>query len=373
MALPAPLSTAERIRVLVVDDSLVIRGLVVRWLDGESDIEVVGKAVNGEEAIERARTLKPHVIILDVEMPVMDGITALPRIHAAAPFARIVMASTLTRQGAAVTIRALSLGAADYIAKPDAGQIAGAEDYRRELLVKIRGLGSSARRTASAVAPRRSGQLPTSVTPFPRKDVILGNKTLKAKPEALFIGASTGGPAALGAVVASLVGKVTVPVFITQHMPAMFTAILAEHMAKATGAKVVEAKDGMAAEAGTFYIAPGDFHMTVQRRAGRVFIVLDQSPPENFCRPAVDPLFRSAAAVYGERAFGVVLTGMGHDGREGARALAGKGGLILAQDEATSVVWGMPGAVATAGLACAIKPIADIGPTILNVLRGVNP
>jgi two-component system, chemotaxis family, protein-glutamate methylesterase/glutaminase len=374
---------------MVVDDSAVIRGLVSRWVEAERDLELVGVAVNGRDGVEKAAKLLPHVVVLDIEMPVMDGIAALPQILKAAPGCRVVMASTLTQRGAEVTIKALSLGAADYVAKPDASKLAAAADYKRDLFAKIRALGARAARLAAATTPSAPAQAMGSsaaVRPLAARSqgsgpalsaraagVTLRPALLKARPDAVFIGSSTGGPEALKHVIEALAGKVQVPVFITQHMPAMFTRMLAEHLCKQTGASVVEASEGMMARPGVFHIAPGDWHMGLTRSAGVVRIALSQAPPENFCRPAVDPMFRAAAELYGDRALAVILTGMGHDGREGARVLTGKGALLIAQDEASSVVWGMPGAVAEAGLCSAIKPVGAIGPAILDVLRGVAP
>jgi two-component system chemotaxis response regulator CheB len=312
-------------------------------------------------------------------MPVMDGIAALPQILKAASGCRVVMASTLTQRGAEVTIKALSLGAADYVAKPDASRLAAAADYKRDLFAKIRALGARAARLAAQqpAGPvlSRTGQPVAPIQPpaLRQSAARLKPVSMRMRPEALFIGSSTGGPEALRTVIAALSGKVQVPVFITQHMPAMFTKMLAEHLTKQTGARVIEATDGMVAQPGTFHIAPGDWHMTVARSGTLVSVRLNQGPQENYCRPAVDPMLRSAAEVYGERALAVMLTGMGHDGREGARALTAKGAMLIAQDEATSVVWGMPGAVAEAGLCSAIKPVGDIGPAILDILRGVAP
>lgn len=391
---PAAPGATPRIKVMVVDDSAVIRGLVSRWVEAEHDLEMAGVAVNGQVAIEAAARLKPHVVVLDIEMPVMDGIAALPQILKAAPACRVVMASTLTQRGAEVTIKALSLGAADYVAKPDAGKLAAAADYKRDLFAKIRALGARAARQAAGAAPAPvpspvgpgrtavpgpaplASGAPGAARPTSLRTAgpLLRPVGVRVRPEAVFIGSSTGGPEALKIVIQSLGDQVRVPVFITQHMPAMFTKMLAEHLCKQTRATVVEATDGMQARAGVFHIAPGDFHMTLARGVGGGVVVrLDQNPPENFCRPAVDPLFRSAAEIYGDRALAVVLTGMGHDGREGARVLTRKGAQLIAQDEASSVVWGMPGAVAEAGLCSAIKPLGQIGPAILDVLRGVAP
>jgi two-component system chemotaxis response regulator CheB len=359
--------------VLVVDDSAVIRGLVSRWLSGEADIEVVGAAINGKDGVDQAEKFKPDLVILDIEMPVMDGVTALPAIRKAAPNARVIMASTLSQRGAEVTIKALAAGASDYIPKPDAGQLAGAADYKRELLAKIRVLGA---RTGAAAKPN-----------YAYGTALLGSADARAAapaapalravshrliPEAIFIGSSTGGPEALREIIEGLAGKLNVPVFITQHMPPMFTKILADHLTKQTKASVVEASDGLQAQPGIFYIAPGDRHMIINKKLGVTRINLSDAPPENFCRPAVDPMFRSAAETYGEKALAVVLTGMGQDGLHGAKPLVTAGAQLIAQDEETSVVWGMPGAIARAGLATACKPIQQIAPAILNIMRGVS-
>jgi two-component system chemotaxis response regulator CheB len=334
---------------------------------------VVGAAVNGKDGVDHAEKFKPDLIILDIEMPVMDGVTALPAIRKIAPNARVIMASTLTQRGAEVTIKALAAGASDYIPKPDASQLAGAADYKRDLLAKVRSLGARAVSAANLSQIYSAASLVSSgarakVPPGPTLRAV----TQKLVPEAIFIGSSTGGPEALSEVIEGLAGKLRVPVFITQHMPPLFTKILADHLSKQTKASVVEASDGLQAQPGVFYIAPGDRHLTVSRHLNVTRINLSDAPPENFCRPAVDPMFRSAAETFGEKALAVILTGMGQDGLLGAKPLVTKGAQLIAQDEETSVVWGMPGAVARAGLATACKPIQEIAPAILNVMRGVS-
>jgi two-component system, chemotaxis family, protein-glutamate methylesterase/glutaminase len=371
-------NAAHRVKVMIIDDSAIIRGLVSRWISAESDFEMVGVGVNGRDGVNRVTSLNPDVIILDIEMPEMDGITALPLLLKAVPGVKIIMASTLTKAGAEVTIKALTLGAADYIPKPDAGKIAGAEEYKRDLFSKLRAFGQRRpRRAPFAPIPSNSNVIAPISRPLGgiinnNNNVRLRNDTTKLRPEALFIGSSTGGPEALRTLVGGLAGKVNVPVFLTQHMPVLFTKILAEHLSKQTGAKVIEAEHNMVAVPGVFYIAPGGKHMVVSRSAGVVRTLLNEDPPENFCRPAVDPLFRSAALVYGDRAMGVILTGMGHDGRDGAKHMVEKKSHILVQDEATSVVWGMPGAAAQAGVASQMKPLEEIPTTIINILRGVT-
>lgn len=370
LAKPHPIETHQRVKVMLIDDSAIIRGLVSRWIGEQPDLDFVGYGINGRDGLNRIVALKPDVVILDIEMPEMDGLTALPLLLKAVPGVKVIMASTLSKAGAEVTIKALTLGATDYIPKPDAGKIAGAEEYKRDLFAKLRALGPKRiSRPASAPLPNmasRNAPLNQST------GVNLRNDITRIRPEALFIGSSTGGPEALRTVVQGLAGKVNVPVFITQHMPVLFTKILAEHLSKQTGAKVIEAEHNMLAAPGVFHIAPGGRHMIVTRTAGGTRIQLNDDPPENFCRPAVDPLFRSAAQVFGERAMGVILTGMGHDGRDGAKLMVQNKSHIVAQDEGTSVVWGMPGAVAQAGLASQIKPIEQIAPTIINILRGAN-
>lgn len=377
MSFGAPVTNAakdgRKIKVMIIDDSAIIRGLVTRWIGTEPDLELVGVGVNGLDGVSRATKLSPDVIILDIEMPQMDGITALPLLLKAVPNVKVIMASTLTTGGAQITIKALSLGATDYIAKPDAGNITGAEEYKRDLFSKLRAFGL--RKTPHSYSSTAASAQPRSAPDLPRQTggpITLRPQNSRGRPDALFIGSSTGGPEALRVVVQGLAGKINVPIYMTQHMPVLFTKILAEHLTKQTGAKVIEATHNMTPTPGVFHLAPGGMHMVLSKSsAGAVRILLNEDPPENFCRPAVDPLFRSAAAVYGEKALAVVLTGMGHDGRDGAKILAEKNCTIIAQDEASSVVWGMPGAIASSGLATLIKPINEIAPAIINILRGV--
>lgn len=375
-ALTANAANSRPIKVMIIDDSAIIRGLVSRWISEQADFDYVGGGINGRDGLMRAPKFDPDIIILDIEMPEMDGLTALPQLLAAVPGVKVIMASTLTKSGAEVTIKALTLGAADYIPKPDAGRIAGAEEYKQELFAKLRGLG----RKKPTYKPNGMQPRPVLVGGTAPRPPVLDNRPCELRPvnlrnriEALFIGSSTGGPEALRQVVQGLAGQVKVPIFLTQHMPVLFTKILADHLAKQCNAKVVEAEHNMIPVPGQFHLAPGGKHMVVARTSSGVRIHLNDDPPENFCKPAVDPLFRSAAQVYGDHILAVVLTGMGHDGREGGRKIIERGANIIVQDEATSVVWGMPGSVATAGLACAIKPINEIAPSILKILRGVAP
>lgn len=363
---PAGKST-QAVRVLVVDDSAVIRGLISRWLEEDPGITVAGSAVNGRHAVTIAQEKPFDVAILDIEMPEMDGLTALPLLVKAQPGLKVLMASTLTRRNAEISLKAMSLGAADYVPKPETMRDGKSPaEFRTELIEKVKALGTpAASKRAPGIVPRTATRTLASAAP--------AKITLRApsavKPQVIAIGSSTGGPQALFEVVKVLAPALDLPVVITQHMPAAFTAILAEHIRKASGLACAEGKTGDVLKPRQVYVAPGGQHMLVERRNGQPTIVLSDAPPENYCKPAVDPMFRSLAAAYGSGVLGIILTGMGQDGREGGRAIVGAGGTILAQDEATSVVWGMPGAVAQAGLCSAVVPLAQIVPEVLKLTR----
>jgi two-component system chemotaxis response regulator CheB len=360
----------DRIRVMVVDDALVVRGLIARWVDAEPDMRVVASLRGGREAIEQVVCSRPDVVILDVTMPDIDGITALPRLLEKKRDLVVLMASTLTRRNAEVSLQALSLGAADYIPKPENNrELAGAAHFRRELIDKIRALGSPRRQRFSpaSIARRaaRDGVRAGAVhldTPGSTESARFALRPFSsATPRVLLAGASTGGPQALNTIVGAL-GTIIeqVPVLITQHMPPAFTTILAEHLDRASGRSTVEATDGEPIRPGRVYVARGGRHMRVERRDAAPVIALDDGPPINFCKPAVDPLFSSAAQMWGASVLGLVLTGMGSDGTRGAAEIVAAGGSVIAQDEASSVVWGMPGSVANAGLASAVLSLDAI-------------
>ncbi|WP_439576509.1 protein-glutamate methylesterase/protein-glutamine glutaminase [Elioraea sp.] len=361
----APRATAceERIRAIVCDDSAVIRGLLVRLLEADPAIVVVGTASNGRDVLALQARARPDVVVLDIEMPVMDGLTALPALLKADPAVQVVMASTLTTRGADITMQALRLGAADYVPKPTAvGGIAAGEGFRRDLVEKVRALGHAAqrRRGTARAAPLPVPRAPAPLSPVaPRRTV----------PELIAVGASTGGPQALFRVMKELGAGFHLPVLITQHMPATFIPILAEHISRIGALPCAEARDGERIVPGRAYLAPGDHHMLVAGDRHAPVVSLSAAPPENFCRPAVDPMLRSAAAVMGRHVLAVILTGMGHDGLEGGRAVAAAGGAVIAQDEASSVVWGMPGAVVQAGIASVIVPIDAVAREIASLAR----
>lgn len=349
------------IRVLVVDDSVVIRRLLTTIIEEDPELEVAGIAQNGRIALQRIDQLDPDIVTLDVEMPELDGLGTLKEVRPKHPKLPVVMFSTLTARGASATLDALSLGASDYVTKPaNVGSVTVAmERVREELIPKLKALA------AAKVAPSAGAAPPTP--PPPRRVEATGRVDLLA------IGSSTGGPNALAEVIQHLPGDLAVPVVITQHMPPVFTAFLAERLDQHSTLTVVEAQPGMALERGHVYIAPGDFHMTLRRKALDVVIETNQGPEVQFCRPSVDVMFQSAADVYAGNVLAVVLTGMGHDGRDGCQVLRDRGAHVIVQDEATSVVWGMPGAVATAGLADAVLPLPGIASAIsAHVLRGAR-
>jgi two-component system chemotaxis response regulator CheB len=370
-------SISRRIRVMIVDDAVVVRGLFSRWVEAEADLELVASLRTGREAVNQIERAEPDVVVLDVDMPELDGIAALPLLLEKKHDLVVIMASTLTRRNAEISLRALSLGATDYIPKPESNrEVTGSPIFRRDLLEKIRQLGLRAKRLriaqpaarlpAGAAPPLQPGQKPAAAAP------VLALRPMPATPpRVLLIGASTGGPQALNAVIARIGGVIErAPVLITQHMPPTFTVILAEHLARIAKCPVREARDGEEINAATTYIAPGGKHMKVTRRDGIAVIALDDGPLVNFCKPAVDPLFASAAQVWGYKVMALVLTGMGSDGLNGARAVVAAGGHVMAQDEASSVVWGMPGQVAQAGLCSAVLPLKEIPARLTRLFAG---
>ena len=362
-AVLAPDKIADKINVLVVDDSLVIRGTIARLLSMAPEIAVAGTVQNGKAAVDRVAKGGIDVVVLDIEMPVMDGISALPLLLAADRDLVVIMASTLTTRNAEISLQALNLGAADYVPKPSsASEIYSTEDFRRDLLEKVIALGAKRLR-------RRLGRQPKSLGPAPARTSPTLAPVGRVRPRVLAIGSSTGGPNALAKLFSSL-KPLGIPVVITQHMPAAFTAILAKHLAKETGWNVSEAVDGEFLSPDRVLVAPGDQHLLLKSSGSGVQVKLDQSAKENYCRPAVDPMLRSLVAAYGAGVLAVVLTGMGQDGMLGATGVIAAGGSVIAQDEATSVVWGMPGAVTRAGAACAVLPLSVIAPQITQIVRG---
>jgi two-component system chemotaxis response regulator CheB len=364
------------LRVMIVDDSVVIRGMIARWIEAEPGLQVAASLRNGRDAVDQLERINPDVAVLDIEMPELDGISALPLLLAKRRDLVVIMASTLTRRNAEVSLKALSLGAADYVPKPESAREAGTvEEFRRDLMQKIRQLGKAKRRMAPLSRPgsltpspplrtaeRAASHAPHAFTLRPFSHVL---------PKALVIGASTGGPQALMTLVAKI-GPVIdrFPVLITQHMPATFTTILAEHLARTSGRPAREGVHGEPVKQGCIYLAPGGYHMTVTSQGAGATISIDNGPPVNFCKPAVDPLFASAAQFWQAATFGLVLTGMGADGAQGGKAIVAAGGSVIAQDEASSVVWGMPGAAAQAGICSSVLPLDQIAPKLVRLFSG---
>ncbi len=354
-------------RVMLVDDSAVIRGLLARTLGADPEVEIVASVRDGQAAVLRVARHDIDVVVLDIEMPVMDGLTALPKLLAASPGVKIVMASTMTRRNAEISLKCLASGAHDYIPKPTSGgELTRAADFKRDLLEKVKALGAAKRGRPAQRAPSPD---PTVVSQTPAGPIAL-RQSRPVPPNAIGVGSSTGGPQALFTLLSDIAPTLRVPVLISQHMPATFTTILAEHIGRLSGCPCHEGKDGEAVQRGHIYIAPGNYHMTVEASGGEKVIHLNQDPPENYCRPSVDPMLRSMAIAYGPSLLTIILTGMGHDGLRGCESAAAAGGAIIAQDEKTSVVWGMPGAAANAGLCTSILPLPDIGPYVLGLQAG---
>jgi two-component system chemotaxis response regulator CheB len=340
-----------RLRVMLCDDSVAARGALARVLQSDPEIEVVARVGDGRQALAALDAApaasRAEVVLLDLEMPVMDGMTALPLILRREPRPIVIVASALTQRGASATMEALRAGASDYLPKPGAAG-GGLVDpvFRAELIAKVKGWARMGQRKAARPAP----------APRVARPVAAG-----ARPRLVCVGSSTGGPQALAAFIRRLPRQFPVPMLIVQHMPAGFTAMLARHLDSLGGPRVAEAAGGEALKPGHVLLAPGDRHLLVRAEGEGLVTQLSDAPPENFCRPAVDPTLRSIVAALGGRAQAVILTGMGHDGLAGCKALAAAGGIVWAQDEASSVVWGMPGAVAKAGLAAELAPPEALG------------
>ncbi len=351
----------KRVRVLVVDDSVVIRRLVTEALATDPQIEVVGIAANGRIALEKIALLKPDAVTMDIEMPEMNGIEAVRALRRTNPRLPVVMFSTLTERGASATLDALAAGASDYVTKPsNVGSFAESQhNIREQLIPRLKAL--TGMRRAVVAAPPSPPRTPTARRPRTGPFGVLA------------IGCSTGGPDALATVLPALPADLAVPVVVVQHMPPVFTRLLAARLDGQSAVTVAEAVHGEPLVPGRVLIAPGGSHLVVRRVGATVVAELSDDPPENFCRPAVDVLFRSVSAVYGDRALTAVLTGMGRDGEKGATVIREGGGEVVVQDDATSVVWGMPGAVAAAGQADRILPLPQIGLHLAAALARSQP
>ena len=344
----------RRIRVMIVDDSPVVRGLTRRWLSAETGIELARVCADGEQAVREISCCRPDVVLLDIDMPRLDGLATLPLLRQAAPDARIIIASRLIGPGATAAVRALQLGAADCFAKPPATEFGAADDYRRDLIAKIFALGSAQRTPTQAQAPLSLRSPPLT----------------RAKPSALVVAASTGGPQALQSFLAPIARRISAPILIVQHMPERLIPIFAERLTAAFGKPCRLPEDGEDLISGSVFIAPGDRCMRISRCGGGMIVRLDRVDLASGCGRAADLLFESAAAACGSRLLGVVLTGMGEDSKNGCARIVASGGRVAVQDEASSVVWGMAGSVAQAGYAEAVRPLAELSSLTLNLMNG---
>lgn len=344
-------------RVFIVDDSAVVRSLLRSAILSDSALELAGTAADGASALGMVDSLHPDLILLDVEMPVLDGLATLRRLRGSGNRTPVIMCSSLTQRGARVTIEALASGASDYVAKPEVASGSNTQSFVQELLRKTKAL------MLPPIVPLPAGE---STRP----------QTISAIPSIVVIGASTGGPAALHALLPTFPANFPLPILVVQHMPELFTQMLAERLARSCSLPVAEAGEGDVVSPGRIWLARGNWHLEVVRTtcpAEPAALHLAQTEPVNHCRPSVDVLFRSAARVYGSGVLAAVLTGMGSDGLAGARAIRGCGGTIVVQDEDSSVVWGMPGAIAHAGLAHRILPLSLIGAEFLRLAPRSHP
>lgn len=352
------------VKVMIVDDSAIVRGLITRSLEGHPGISVVATAFDGYSALAEIKRQPVDIVILDIEMPRMDGITALPEILKLSPQSKVIIASTLSQRNAEISLRALSLGASDYVAKPSSQRDKSESDrFYAELIAKILAFAPAVP-AVQAIKPEAPRPAPAFKPDAPEiKKNTLNDSAIypMTAPRAVAIASSTGGPQALLKIFTELKGKLlNVPVFITQHMPPNFTTILANNIRQVCEKDCHEAVDGETVRPGAIYLAPGDFHMQVQSRERETVISLNQNPPVNFCRPAADPMIESLCDVYGQQLLLVVLTGMGSDGYLGAGRLHKAGGTVIAQDKESSVVWGMPRAVAENRVCKGVLPLDDI-------------
>lgn len=354
--------------VVIADDSVVVRGLFARWLGESGRFQVVGVAGDGEAAIEHAQRHHPDIMVLDLDMPVLDGVEALPRIIRQSPRTAVLLTTTLTERNAQLALQCMSMGAVDVLPKPDSRSgLTMSLGFRTELLGKLGSIAQSRSRHGDVAVEASQGVMVASGTVDLRPQV-------SVMPRYLLIGASTGGPRAVARVLGDLgTAAASLVILVVQHMPPLFTASFADQVAAQLGLPAREPHDGERLARGTIYIAPGGRHLGIDRRLGHIVASVSDGPPVNFCRPAVDVLFTEAARHLGPAALGLIMTGMGSDGTDGATALRRAGAAVIAQDEATSTVWGMPGSVVRARQASAVLPLGAIGPAIKALVGGSQP
>lgn len=355
------MARARRTRILIVDDSAVMRGLLRSVVSADPTLEVAGTAADGVSALEAISSSRPDLILLDVEMPNLDGLATLRALRQRSR-APVIMVSATIQRGARVTIEALASGASDYVAKPtqQADRESALRSLAQELLPKIQAL------TGSSV--------PVAPAPISAREMLTRTQAGLVSPAVVVVGVSTGGPVALEVLLSAMPPEFPLPVLLVQHMPELFTGMLVERLAQRCPIRIREGSESAPVLPGTVYLARGNWHMEVQAGSdGSPKLHLHQGPLQSHCRPSVDVLFRSAGEFYGASTLAVVMTGMGSDGLAGCRTIFGLGGTILAQDQATSAVWGMPGAVTEAGLAQRVLPLPLIGPEILRLTGRAAP
>lgn len=371
-------------RVVIIEDSAVIRGMMSRWLSESGEFEVVARYGNGPSALGRIANVLAEIVILDVDAANMDGVSLLPKLLEEDPTLKVMAVTTSRTDEAKGESAMLAIGASGVVIRPiTKREVTTSGEFRSGFVKSARQLGVAYRNDNNESRSRKGGVPEVKVKISPNEEDV-GKDDADAPPETytlvkhsplkpgiLAIGSSTGGPKALYEVFAGMQCKLTVPVVITQHMPPLFTSILAEHLTKASGMVSKEGEHGESVLPGHIYVAPGDQHMVLTGTENDLKIELNEGPEENFCRPSVDPMFRSVAKIFGARSLCLMLTGMGQDGCAGARDVVAAGGTVVAQDEKTSVVWGMPGAVAKAGLCAEILPLLEIGPRAVSLLKGV--
>jgi two-component system chemotaxis response regulator CheB len=368
------LKPGPAIPVAIVDDSALVRGLLAKWLGATPGIEVVGQFGGGREIIDAVGALKPRIVLLDLSMPDMDGMTALPQILARGGETRVIVVSSLSRHGAELTVRALMLGAADYLPKPSSQfDAATSVEFRAALVAKVLAVGAGTPSPVAATTPAHRAYREAAVASMAQAADPGNLRALRSiAPSAIMIGASTGGPQALLAMLNAMRSAISrIPIVIAQHMPPIFASTFAQHLRDHGGFPTREVQDGMALLPGTLYLAPGGCHSIVTLRPdGRPALALRPAEIRGPWRPSIDLLFGSAAEVFGEKCLALALTGMGRDGTEGARTLAEQRANILVQDEASSVVWGIPGSIAEAGLASAMLSPQKLGELAVALVEG---
>ena len=359
----------RRIRVLIVDDAATMRRLIAKALSADPGLEIAGTAANGQLALERVAALEPDIVVLDLEMPVLDGFQTLAELRRSRPRLPVIIFSSLSARGARATLDALALGANDYVLKAGAGDLESSLRHAREQLVpRIHALCARAEARARAIAHARHPAAAPAQGPAERAPARPRREGSPGRVEVVAIGTSTGGPVALAEILPALPVDCPVPIVVVQHMPPLFTAHLAERLSARGPLRVREGFPGAELLPGDAWIAPGDQHMVVRRVGAEVRIALHSGPPQNSCRPAADELFRSVADAYGPGTLAVVLTGMGQDGLRGAARVREMGGTVIAQDAESSTVWGMPGSVVRAGLADVVLPLSEIAGEIARRL-----